>query len=104
MRPSEVLEQKGWTQNFYARNCNNEPVDADSPSAVKFCLLGSLKFCNMKEKSLTDNQYHSILRYITDKFKRERNYDWSTGYINDFVLENQEQAVALMKEAEGAVL
>lgn len=37
-----ILENKGWTQGYFARDSTNSEVGADSPQATCFCSAGAI--------------------------------------------------------------
>ena len=40
-----------WTQRAFARNVYGDVVSADSPTAVRWCLLGALLHCRLSEQT-----------------------------------------------------
>lgn len=68
MKISETLQQardlitkpENWIQEYYARDKNNEVVDAKDLKAVKWCAIGALDCCIVRQSA------HRAFAYLAD--------------------------------------
>ena len=44
-KPSELLKQKEWCQDVYARDRKGHETTVYSPDACMFCITGAIQFC-----------------------------------------------------------
>lgn len=89
MKPSELLEKKGWCQHVYARNAAGVPVMYDNESACRFCILGAMEAAGKNLDELKRLRAHMINKYKSDPAS------W-----NDQPGRTKEEVIALLKELD----
>ena len=92
--PSDYLAQ-GWCQSALARNTSDESVPVRSPDARAWCLYGAVALVLFKDGLQTSESM------AIDTWLRSRGY---SGWWNDAPSRTQAEVVAVMLEAEAAVL
>lgn len=78
MKPSELLKQKGWTQDAYARDKNGEPIGHLDCEATCFCALGAIKRCYGISDGSTGKEVFNILsKYLGFRGKLDNILIWN---------------------------
>lgn len=83
MKPSELLEQKGWCQGAMARNRKGFRCGFDDPKATQFCLTGAL----YRADAYTHEVFFFLRSHIGESFT-----EW-----NDAAGRTKEEVIALLK-------
>lgn len=99
MKHSEILQaakqlliDKGWTQNTFARNAAGYHVSATHPNATCFCMIGALKAVNDNVTPWETLKYFKI-DHIPD-------FNDTIGRTLDQVLQKFDEAIERAKNAE----
>lgn len=87
MKPSEILEQYGWTQGYFARDKSGMTMPSMSPYATCFCAVGAIKRSDFPTGSSLD-----VLREHIGAASVEDVYRW-----NDAPGRTKDEVIAVLK-------
>ena len=109
-RPSSYLE-RGWTQNEMAVTIHGDECSPHSDQAIAYCMLGSVQAAGQhldidQENDLREALYWTVRRtfkdheIVLDKYARLTSRSQVVVNANDELINSQDQAIELMREAE----
>ena len=109
-RPSYYLE-RGWTQNEMAVNIHGDECSPHSDQAIAYCMLGSVQAAGQhleldQETHLRQALYWVVRRTfkdqesVLDKYARITSRSQAVVNANDELINSQDEALKLMREAE----